>query len=74
MSGERPLGCSARHWFAPPRHVGLRSPVCVRCGAPNPRPLTEQEREEWAYFLTSLGEYWREFYEKAAAREVQPNG
>lgn len=25
---------------------GYRSPVCVRCGAPNPRPLTDAERDE----------------------------
>lgn len=67
--GARPLSCSARHWFAPPRQVGLRSPVCIRCGAPNPRPLNEREQEEWAYYLTSVGEYRREFYTKTLTRD-----
>jgi hypothetical protein len=34
-----------RHWYTAPGTIGLRSPVCTRCGAPNPRPLTG---EEWA--------------------------
>lgn len=34
-----------RHWFSVYGRVRLRSPVCVRCEAPNPRPLTE---DEWA--------------------------
>lgn len=25
---------------------GYRSPVCVRCGTPNPRPLSEAEWDE----------------------------
>lgn len=34
-----------RHWYTVHGAVGLRSPVCVRCGDPNPRPLSE---DEWA--------------------------
>jgi len=34
-----------RHWFTVWGHPGLRSPVCLHCGAPNPRPLTDQD---WA--------------------------
>ena len=33
----------ARHWFTVRGHVGLRSPKCVRCGAPNPRQLTTDD-------------------------------
>lgn len=33
----------ARHWFSIHGQVYLRSPVCVRCGAPNPRALTDEE-------------------------------
>jgi hypothetical protein len=32
-----------RHWFSFYGWPGFRSPVCVRCGAPNPRPLGETE-------------------------------
>lgn len=32
-----------RHWFSVHGQAYLRSPVCVRCGAPNPRPLTDDE-------------------------------
>lgn len=28
--------CPTRHWFAFYGYVGSSSPVCVRCGAPNP--------------------------------------
>jgi hypothetical protein len=38
----------ARHWFTIHGVVGLRSPVCTDCGAPNPRPLND---EEWAELL-----------------------
>jgi hypothetical protein len=34
-----------------PRTVGMRAPVCIYCGSPNPRPLTEAEWAEvigWA--------------------------
>jgi hypothetical protein len=38
----------ARHWFAPYGHPGLRLPKCIRCGAPNPRPLTTDDWQELA--------------------------
>jgi hypothetical protein len=36
----------ARHWFAYYGYVGSSSPVCVRCGAPNPnyRPDDDPRR------------------------------
>ena len=49
-----------RHWYSVPREVGLRSPVCVRCGHPNPRPLTDgewAELEAWARHFTAIRGY-----------------
>lgn len=41
-------GCpgNARHWFSVHGQAYLRSPVCVRCGAPNPRPLTDDQWDQ----------------------------
>jgi hypothetical protein len=33
----RGMWCGRRHWFAYYGSPGTSSPVCVRCGAPNPR-------------------------------------
>jgi hypothetical protein len=38
-----------RHWFTFYGQPGLRSPVCVRCATPNPRPL---KPEEWDALLS----------------------
>lgn len=40
-----------RHWFSIYGQAYLRSPVCVRCGAPNPRPLTDDELDDLADFV-----------------------
>jgi hypothetical protein len=32
-----------RHWRIAFNTVGLRTPVCVFCGSPNPKPLNEYE-------------------------------
>jgi hypothetical protein len=40
-------GGGVRHWFTLHGHVGVRAPVCQRCGAPNPRPLTDAELAEY---------------------------
>jgi hypothetical protein len=40
-----------RHWRIAPRTVGIRTPVCIYCGDPNPKPLTPGEWEtliDWA--------------------------
>lgn len=42
-------GHNARHWFSAYGMPGLRRPTCVRCGAPNPRPLTEAEQREFEF-------------------------
>lgn len=39
-----------RHWFSVHGQAYLRSPVCVRCGAPNPRPLSEEDLGNLADF------------------------
>lgn len=36
-----------RHWFSLWGAVGVRTPTCQRCGAPNPRPLTPAELREY---------------------------
>jgi hypothetical protein len=43
-----------RHWFSVHGQAYLRSPVCVRCGAPNPRPLTA---EQWVELEEFNGHY-----------------
>lgn len=35
-----------RHWRIAFGTVGLRTPVCVYCGSPNPKPLTDLEWRE----------------------------
>ncbi len=53
----------SRHWFSfRSRQVGgtgVRSPVCVRCGSPNPNELTS---DEWI----GLGELFPEKYGETA--------
>lgn len=46
-----------RHWFVVRGAVGLRTPRCQRCEAPNPRPLNEQERIEYDAYLLSIGNF-----------------
>jgi len=51
----------ARHWRIAFGTVGLRTPVCVYCGSPNPRPLTDQEWGElldWSR-IASVGDHVR---------------
>lgn len=36
-------GGRSRHWRVIRGTVGMRSPVCVCCGSPNPKPLTDDE-------------------------------
>lgn len=35
-----------RHWFIAPRTTGVRTPVCQRCGAPNPT-WTKADQDAW---------------------------
>ena len=51
----------ARHWRVLRGTVGMRAPVCVVCGSPNPRPLSE---DEWAQVID-----WAEHY--GVGRHVQ---
>jgi uncharacterized protein YbaR (Trm112 family) len=48
-----------RHWFTIHGSVGLRSPVCTDCGAPNPRPLSQEEWEELAGWQQMTGRTFR---------------
>jgi hypothetical protein len=55
MAGEPPdqrRSCPghARHWFSVHGQAYLRSPVCVRCGEPNPRKLSDDEMSTLADF------------------------
>lgn len=50
-----------RHWRTAIGTVGLRTPVCVWCGSPNPRPLTDHEWEaliDWSR-ISSVGDHVR---------------
>jgi hypothetical protein len=40
----------ARHWFSLAGLTGVRTPVCVRCGEPNPRKLSDAEWADLAYW------------------------
>jgi hypothetical protein len=50
-------GCTsgARHWFTVYGAVRMRSPVCGRCGAPNPRPLSDDDWDALAAYVDSGG-------------------
>jgi hypothetical protein len=50
-------GYHSRHWFTVYGNPGLRSPVCRRCGKPNPKPLTDSEQREYDYWRVSVGDY-----------------
>lgn len=59
-----------RHWRIAFGTVGMRTPVCVYCGSPNPKPLTD---DEWAQLihlstLRSVGDHVRTAIE---ARETE---
>ena len=45
-----------RHWFTVYGAVGLRAPTCQRtgCGAPNPKPLTEDEQAEYDDYMEAI--------------------
>jgi hypothetical protein len=63
----------ARHWRIAWRTVGLRTPVCIFCGSPNPRPLTECE---WSDLIDwsqdhGVGDYVRSAIEARAAAGVK---
>jgi|HubBroStandDraft_2_1064218.scaffolds.fasta_scaffold02398_20 hypothetical protein len=62
-----------RHWRVARGTVGMRTPVCVCCGSPNPNPLTE---DEWAQLLDwaryhNVGDYVRTAIEKRETAIVE---
>lgn len=73
MTASRCIG-RARHWRIAWGTVGLRTPVCVYCGSPNPRPLTRWEWDdliEWSKTGANMGEHVRTAIEARSA-EVTP--
>jgi hypothetical protein len=42
--------CAKGHWFTVYGEVGLRSPVCVRCGAPSPK-FTKQDQAKYDRYM-----------------------
>ena len=62
----------ARHWRTAFGAVGMRTPVCVYCGSPNPRPLADWEWEDlinWAR-ERSVGDHVRTAIEGRAATDA----
>lgn len=69
--GDSRPGCPgrARHWRIAFGTVGMRTPVCVYCGSPNPVPLSD---DEWAQIidlasLRSVGDHVRTAIEERSA-------
>jgi hypothetical protein len=54
MSGQDRCPGRMRHWRIVPRTIGIRAPVCIYCGSPNPRPLSEGE---WATLIDWANHY-----------------
>lgn len=67
IPARTPCPGRARHWFSLWGNVGLRSPVCVSCGAPNPQPLTE---DQWAELIQYRDLMPRPFYLQALETAV----
>ena len=70
-------GCPGhgRHWYTVRGHVGVRSPKCIRCGFPNPTPLTTDDWQqvlEYAPHLLNDPEATREALEDECERGETP--
>jgi hypothetical protein len=50
-----PCSDGRRHRFRVPGEVELRSPICLRCGSDNPRPLSARERGDFQAFTGGVG-------------------
>jgi hypothetical protein len=71
-------GCKygRRHWFSVYGAPGLRTPVCVRCEAPNPRPLSDDEWVALTDFRTmggSVGLFTKIALDRRAAVPAETN-
>jgi len=55
-----------RHWFGVRGVVGLKTPVCTRCGASNPKKLTDAEfdaiHDYWGGHPVRLGHHNEAFF------------
>lgn len=59
----------ARHWYSFYGMPGYRSPVCVRCSEPNPRPLSAGEWDELMSRREQRGRPFRPAIEAAITAE-----
>lgn len=59
-----------RHWFSVHGQAYLRSPVCVRCGAANPRPLTDDELRS----LVDFNAHWPAYVGVHVVRALRERG
>lgn len=52
----RPHACPghSRHWFSVHGQAYMRSPVCVRCGAPNPKLIGADDWDN----LVNFNRHW----------------
>jgi hypothetical protein len=60
-----------RHWFTFYGQPGLRSPVCIRCAHPNPRPLKPGEWDALLHYRELRGTLFIDGMEGAIAAERQ---
>lgn len=67
-------GGRARCWPIAFGTVGMRTPVCVYCGSPNPRPLAEHEWAELADWATdhNVGKHAKAALDARSARAGPP--
>jgi hypothetical protein len=62
--------CCPRCWYSIPANVGLRSPVCVRCGNPNPRPLSDDQWADLLWYREVRGRPFRAEIEQAIQARI----
>jgi hypothetical protein len=65
------VGGHARHWFTVWGNPGLRVPACMRCGEPNPQPLTHAQWDELIVYRERRGYAMADPIEKLLVAEVQ---
>jgi hypothetical protein len=65
-------GNRARHWRIVHATVGLRAPVCIFCGSPRPKPLTDDEWSDLISFARDhyVGDFVRSAIEAKIAADA----